>query len=143
MLWPERGIRKDRGGYRNAMLHPYSKRVVPLVRLSTRLMKCVDNLGKRWTFIIAVCCSLRLFRVQGMVLANARSLAQACCGLLGVIIAFFFVEDKGKDRLEKEDELWRLYLVEHGHGDLTMGDGSAGDRKADANEESEELEFEH
>ena len=38
--------------------------------------------------------------------------------------------------------MWRVYLVEHGYGDVTMGDGSAGDRKADMNMESEALEFE-
>ncbi|ORY28642.1 putative glycerophosphoinositol permease [Naematelia encephala] len=79
-----------------------------------------NNLGKRWTFIIA-----------------------ACCGLAGVVLAFFLVEDKGKDRLEKEDEAWRLYLVEHGYGEIEMGDGSAGARKALSNEEKEELEFEN
>ena len=60
-----------------------------------------EHLGKKYTFIIA-----------------------ACCGLAGVLLAFFFVEDKGKDKLEKEDEAWRLYLIEHGYADLAMGDGT-------------------
>lgn len=77
-----------------------------------------QHLGKRYTFIIA-----------------------ACCGLLGVLLAFFFVEDKGKDKLEKEDEMWRQYLVEHGYGDVVMGDGTAGERKVDVNEDVEKLEF--
>jgi len=51
------------------------------------------------------------------------------------------VEDKGRDRLEKEDELWRIYLVEHGYGDVAMGDGSAGVRKADVNVDVERMEF--
>jgi hypothetical protein len=76
------------------------------------------KLGNRFTFIIA-----------------------ACCGLVGVLITFFFVEDKGQDRLEKEDEAWRQYLVEHGYGDLVMGDGSAGAIHASGNKEVEELEF--
>ncbi|WVR05689.1 hypothetical protein IAU60_002713 [Kwoniella sp. DSM 27419] len=76
------------------------------------------HLGKKYTFIIA-----------------------ACCGAVGVALAFFFVEDKGKDRLEKEDEDWRQYLVQHGHGDLTMGDGSEGDKHADGNVEKGKLSF--
>lgn len=75
-------------------------------------------LGKRFTFIVA-----------------------ACCGVVGVALAFFFVQDKGKDRLEKEDEIWRQYLVDQGYGDITMGDGSAGLRDAKVNEETEVLEF--
>jgi hypothetical protein len=78
------------------------------------------HLGKRYTFIIA-----------------------ACCGLVGVLITFFFVEDKGKDRLEKEDEAWRGYLVEHGYGDLVMGDGSAGTVQAAGNKEVEKLDFDN
>ena len=45
------------------------------------------------------------------------------------------------DRLEKEDEAWRQYLVEHGYGDIAMGDGSAADRNAAENAEHEKLEF--
>jgi len=61
---------------------------------------------------------------------------------VGVLITFFFVEDKGQDRLEKEDEAWRQYLVEQGYGELVMGDGSAGEIQAAGNKEVEELEFE-
>jgi len=78
-----------------------------------------DKLGKRYTFIIA-----------------------ACCGFVGVLLAFFFVEDKGKDRLEKEDEAWRQYLVDNGYGHLTMGDGSCGVVDATQNRDAEKLEFE-
>lgn len=78
-----------------------------------------NHLGKRYTFIIA-----------------------ACCGALGVLLAFFFVEDKGKDRLEKEDEVWRQYLVDNGYADLNMGDGSAGFRNAEVNQEIEQLSWE-
>ncbi len=84
---------------------------------------CADGsgrIGPQYTFIIA-----------------------ACCGLVGVALAWFFVEDKGKDRLEKEDEMWRQYLVDHGYADLQMGDGSVGNTtNAAANRESEALEFE-
>lgn len=52
------------------------------------------------------------------------------------------MEDKGKDRLEKEDEEWRQYLVEHGYGDIVMGDGSAGEVTATGNKEVEQLEYE-
>ncbi|OCF56584.1 hypothetical protein L486_05435 [Kwoniella mangroviensis CBS 10435] len=76
-----------------------------------------NNLGKKYTFIIA-----------------------ACCGAVGVLLAYFFVEDKGKDRLEKEDELWRQYLVDHGKGDLIMGDGSE-ENKAESNVEKGELTY--
>lgn len=78
----------------------------------------VAHLGKRYTFIIA-----------------------ACCGLVGVLLAFFLVEDKGKDRLEKEDEAWRQYLVDHGYGHLAMGDGTAGIVTACGNEDVEKMEY--
>ncbi len=79
-----------------------------------------ESLGKRYTFIIA-----------------------ACCGLLGVLLAWFCVEDKGRDRLEKEDEAWRQYLVEHGYSDIQMGDGTNGTKDASANKEKEALEFDN
>lgn len=82
-------------------------------------MVSLDNLGKRYTFIIA-----------------------ACCGFLGVLLAFFFVEDKGMDRLEKEDENWRQYLVAHGYADIQMGDGSEGVITASGNKDNGTLEFE-
>lgn len=78
------------------------------------------HLGKKFTFIIA-----------------------ACCGVAGVLLAFFFVEDKGKDRLEKEDEAWRQYLVDNGYGHLAMGDGTGGiERSAEGNADREPLEYE-
>ncbi|WOO85442.1 Glycerophosphoinositol permease 1 [Vanrija pseudolonga] len=78
------------------------------------------HLGKKFTFIIA-----------------------ACCGVAGVLLAFFCVEDKGKDRLEKEDEAWRQYLVDHGYGHLAMGDGTGGvQRSAEGNVDHEPLEYE-
>ncbi|KAK8865745.1 hypothetical protein IAR55_000892 [Kwoniella newhampshirensis] len=77
-----------------------------------------NHLGKKYTFIIA-----------------------ACCGVVGVALSYFFVEDKGMDRLEKEDEMWRQYLVEHGKGDVIMGDGSAGERRAEGNVEKGDLSF--
>ncbi|WVQ81412.1 hypothetical protein IAT38_003536 [Cryptococcus sp. DSM 104549] len=81
-----------------------------------------NHLGKKYTFIIA-----------------------ACCGVVGVLLAFFFVEDKGKDMLEKEDEEWRMYLVANGYEDIVMGDGSAEAVSAAQNAEKggdvEQLEF--
>ena len=55
-----------------------------------------NNLGKRWTFIVA-----------------------AICGVVGVLVTFFFVPDlKGED-LAEEDEKFRLYLVSKGwHGEM-------------------------
>ena len=81
-------------------------------------MPIQKHLGKRYTFIIA-----------------------ACCGLVGVLLAFFFVVDKGSDKLEKEDEIWRQYLVQHGYGDIVMGDGSDKERKVEGNDDVEKLEF--
>ncbi|MCJ1352753.1 MAG: Plasma membrane permease, mediates uptake of glycerophosphoinositol and glycerophosphocholine [Icmadophila ericetorum] len=49
------------------------------------------NLGKRWTFIVA-----------------------AICGVLGILVTFFFVKDVKGDDLANEDELFRAYLVKGG-----------------------------
>lgn len=50
-----------------------------------------NNLGKRWTFIIA-----------------------AICGIAGMLVTYIFVRDlKGED-LAKEDEAFRAYLVKNG-----------------------------
>ncbi|KAB5513308.1 major facilitator superfamily domain-containing protein, partial [Coniochaeta sp. 2T2.1] len=50
-----------------------------------------NNLGKRWTFIVA-----------------------AVCGVVGVLVTRFFVRDlKGED-LQYEDERFRAYLLAHG-----------------------------
>lgn len=50
-----------------------------------------NNLGKRWTFIIA-----------------------AICGVAGVLVTFFFVPDVKGDDLAIEDEKFRAYLVKNG-----------------------------
>jgi len=77
-----------------------------------------NHLGRRWTFIVS-----------------------ACCGLAGVLLTYTCVPDKTKDKLEKEDEAWRQYLVDNGYGQIEMGDGSAGLRDAEMNVEVEKLEF--
>jgi MFS family permease len=50
-----------------------------------------NNLGKRWTFIIA-----------------------AICGVVGILVTFFFVEDLTGEDLAERDKRFRAYLVEHG-----------------------------
>jgi nitrate/nitrite transporter NarK len=67
-----------------------------------------NNLGKNWTFIVA-----------------------AICGVVGILVTFFFVRDlKGED-LAQEDEKFRAYLVakgwvgKMGEDDL-MADAAAG-----------------
>ena len=49
------------------------------------------NLGKRWTFIIA-----------------------AICGVSGILVTYFFVEELTGDDLAIKDALFRAYLVENG-----------------------------
>lgn len=49
------------------------------------------HLGKRWTFIIA-----------------------AICGVVGVLVTYFFVPNLRGDDLSNEDERFRAYLVAHG-----------------------------
>lgn len=49
------------------------------------------NLGKKWTFIIA-----------------------AICGVVGVLVTWFFVPDISGEDLKFRDEKFRAYLVEHG-----------------------------
>ena len=49
------------------------------------------NLGKKWTFIIA-----------------------AICGIVGVLVTFFFIPNLNGDDLAIEDEKFRAYLVAHG-----------------------------
>ena len=49
------------------------------------------NLGKKWTFIIA-----------------------AICGIVGVLVTFFFIPNLTGDDLAVEDEKFRTYLVGHG-----------------------------
>ena len=50
-----------------------------------------DNLGKRWTFIVA-----------------------AICGVAGILVTYFFIPNVTGADLAEEDEKFRLYLVEHG-----------------------------
>ena len=57
-----------------------------------------NNLGKRWTFIIA-----------------------AICGVVGVLVTYFFVPDVTGDDLAIEDEKFRAYLVANGW-DGVMGE---------------------
>lgn len=58
-----------------------------------------NNLGKRWTFIIA-----------------------AICGVAGILVTYFFVPDITAESLTKSDEKFRKYLVENGW-DGEMGEG--------------------
>lgn len=50
-----------------------------------------NNLGKKWTFIIA-----------------------AICGVVGVLVTFFFIPNLTGGDLAIEDEKFRAYLVAHG-----------------------------
>ena len=50
-----------------------------------------DNLGKKWTFIIA-----------------------AICGVVGIIVTYFFIPNITGEDLAGEDEKFRAYLVAHG-----------------------------
>lgn len=52
-----------------------------------------NNLGKRWTFIVA-----------------------AICGVVGILVTKVFVKDVKGDDLANEDEAFRAYLVAHGWG---------------------------
>jgi len=66
-----------------------------------------NNLGKRWTFIIA-----------------------AICGVVGIVVTYFFVPDNNGEDLAVADEKFRQYLVSHGW-DGEMGEK---DLKAKADE---------
>lgn len=57
-----------------------------------------NHLGKKWTFIIA-----------------------AICGVAGVLVTYFFVPNLTGEDLAKRDEIFRLYLLEHGW-DGVMGE---------------------
>jgi MFS family permease len=50
-----------------------------------------NNLGKRWTFIVA-----------------------AICGVVGILVTYFFVENLTGEDLSERDKRFRAYLVEHG-----------------------------
>src|ERR1700761_6502853 len=53
-----------------------------------------DNLGQRWTFIIA-----------------------AICGVAGILVTYFFIPNVSGDDLAEGDEKFRRYLAENGwHG---------------------------
>jgi len=66
-----------------------------------------NNLGKKWTFIIA-----------------------AICGVVGVLVTFFFIPDLQGEDLASEDEKFRAYIVSHGW----EGDMGEKDLKASAEE---------
>lgn len=70
------------------------------------------NLGKRWTFIIA-----------------------AICGVVGILVTYFFVPNLQGDDLAEGDEKFRLYLVEKGW----TGEMGEEDLKALADEGIEEV----
>jgi MFS family permease len=60
--------------------------------IGTQAFKPIQqNLGKKWTFIIA-----------------------AICGVAGVLVTYFFVEDIKGDDLALRDEKFRQYLVDNG-----------------------------
>lgn len=60
--------------------------------LGTQAFKPIqDNLGKRWTFIIA-----------------------AICGVVGVLVTWLFVPNVTGEDLAIQDEKFRVYLVENG-----------------------------
>ncbi|KAI7969808.1 hypothetical protein EIK77_006756 [Talaromyces pinophilus] len=66
-----------------------------------------NNLGKRWTFIVA-----------------------AICGVVGIIVTYFFVPNVTGENLKENDERFRAYLVANGW-DGEMGED---DLKAIADE---------
>lgn len=65
------------------------------------------NLGDRWTFIIA-----------------------AICGVVGILVTFFFVEDLTGQDLTERDAVFRTYLVDNGW----VGEMGEEDLKASADE---------
>lgn len=66
-----------------------------------------NNLGKKWTFIVA-----------------------AICGVAGILVTFFFVKDVRGDDLSNEDEGFRAYLIANGW----VGEMGEADLKASADE---------
>ncbi|KAM3071746.1 Plasma membrane permease [Clarireedia jacksonii] len=66
-----------------------------------------DNLGKKWTFIIA-----------------------AICGVVGVLVTYFFVDNVTGEDLSVRDEKFRAYLVANGW----QGEMGEADLKAEATE---------
>ncbi|KAM0248375.1 hypothetical protein ACHAQJ_009500 [Trichoderma viride] len=71
-----------------------------------------NNLGKRWTFIIA-----------------------AICGVVGVLVTWFFVPNVTGEDLNVRDEEFKAYLLEHGWS----GEMGVNDEKDVAVEEDEEV----
>ncbi|KAK0763875.1 hypothetical protein N5P37_003265 [Trichoderma harzianum] len=71
-----------------------------------------NNLGKRWTFIIA-----------------------AICGVVGVLVTYFFVPNVTGEDLAVRDEKFRAYLLEHGWS----GEMGVNDEKELVVEEDEEV----
>ncbi|RFU81122.1 major facilitator superfamily domain, general substrate transporter [Trichoderma arundinaceum] len=71
-----------------------------------------NNLGKRWTFIIA-----------------------AICGVVGVLVTRFFVPNVTGEDLAVQDEKFKAYLLEHGWS----GEMGAEDEKEPVVEEDEEV----
>ncbi|KAL9488248.1 hypothetical protein ACSS6W_000525 [Trichoderma asperelloides] len=72
-----------------------------------------NNLGKRWTFIIA-----------------------AICGVVGVLVTYFFVPNVTGEDLAVQDEKFKAYLLEHGwEGEMGVND----DKDVAAVEEDEEV----
>ncbi|KAL7938360.1 sugar transporter domain-containing protein [Trichoderma chlorosporum] len=74
------------------------------------------NLGKRWTFIIA-----------------------AICGVVGVLVTYFFVPNVTGEDLAVRDEKFRAYLLENGW----TGEMGVSDEKELAVEEDEEVASPH
>ncbi|PQE05991.1 Major facilitator superfamily domain general substrate transporter protein [Rutstroemia sp. NJR-2017a BBW] len=71
-----------------------------------------DNLGKKWTFIIA-----------------------AICGVVGVLVTYFFVDDVSAEDLSVRDERFRAYLVANGwQGEMGEADLKFEARKVEARE---------
>ncbi|KAK4077432.1 uncharacterized protein Triagg1_3764 [Trichoderma aggressivum f. europaeum] len=71
-----------------------------------------NNLGKRWTFIIA-----------------------AICGVVGVLVTYFFVPNVTGEDLAIQDEKFKAYLLEHGWS----GEMGVSDEKEQVVEEDEEV----
>ncbi|KAF7718406.1 MFS-type General substrate transporter [Penicillium ucsense] len=63
-----------------------------------------NNLGKKWTFIVA-----------------------AICGVVGVLVTWFFVPDLSGEDLRLRDEKFRAYLVAHGWEGFMGEDELVGD----------------
>ena len=67
--------------------------------IGTQAFKPIENnLGKKWTFIVA-----------------------AICGVVGILMTFFFVPNLSGEDLRGRDEQFRAYLVAHGW-DGVMGE---------------------